>query len=73
MKMEVQSADCALCLSLKDFVCETVACEMGDFENPELVISSAKLCEHFEKALRKHEKAEAKMEKAKNQGRGKRR
>jgi hypothetical protein len=45
---------------LKDFICETVACEIGDFENSELVISSGKLCEHFEKALRKHEKAEAK-------------
>jgi len=49
---------------LKDFICETVACEIGDFENPELVISSGKLCEHFEKALRRHEKAEAKKEKA---------
>jgi len=52
---------------LKDFICETVACEIGDFENPELVITLGKLCEHFEKALRKHEKAEAKKEKAKNE------
>jgi hypothetical protein len=55
---------CALRLSLRDFICDNVASKIGPFENPELIISSGKLCQHFEKALRKHQKAEAKKKKA---------
>jgi hypothetical protein len=41
-------------LSLKDFICENVAGSFGDFENPQLVISSESLCEHYEASLEAH-------------------
>ncbi|KAF2191738.1 hypothetical protein K469DRAFT_654861 [Zopfia rhizophila CBS 207.26] len=45
----VSSAD--LRLYLTDFVCEKVARSFENGENPEIVISSASLCEHYEEAL----------------------
>jgi hypothetical protein len=49
-------------LSVKDFICENVVGSFGDFENPQLVISSESLCGHYEASLALYLKNEARKE-----------
>jgi hypothetical protein len=55
-------ASVKLQLSLKDFICENVTSSFGDFENPQLVISSESLCEYYEASLALYLKNEARKE-----------